>query len=175
MSDELHFLKRKMTLLHDSRLLIQTHHKHVQHMCDVLDLNKALQRKKSLGHSEMDQCDLTGEISLEDAKEFRTCVGIFLYLAADLPHCQHIVRHLATYSTQPTVLSMVVLKHLVGYLACHEDVCISLKSKGRNMGVFHQYDLCHGESAMEFFTDSDWASDKGKGDQFRELRFSGHE
>ena len=100
--------------------------KHVQQMCDVLGLNKALQRKKSPGHSEMDQCDLTGEISPEDAKAFRTCVGILLYLAADLPHCQHIVRNLATYSTQPTVCSMVVLKHLVGYLACHEDVCISL-------------------------------------------------
>ena len=51
--DELHFLKRKMALLPDSRLLIQTHHKHVQQMCDVLGLNKALQRKKSPGHAEM--------------------------------------------------------------------------------------------------------------------------
>ena len=31
--DELHFLKRKMTLLHDCSLLIQTHHKHVQQAC----------------------------------------------------------------------------------------------------------------------------------------------
>ena len=65
--DELHFLKRRMTLLSDSRLLIQTHHKHVQQMCDVLGLNKALQRKKSPGHAEMDQCDLSGEISPQDA------------------------------------------------------------------------------------------------------------
>jgi len=160
--DELHFLKRRMTLLSDSRLLIQTHHKHVQQMCDVLGLNKALQRKKSPGHAEMDQCDLSGEISPEEAKAFRTCAGVLLYLAADLPHCQHVVRHLATYSTQPTVRSMLVLKHLVGYLAAHEDVCISLKFKGRSDGIFHQYDLPPGESAMEVFTDSDWASDKNK-------------
>ena len=151
-----------MTLLSDSRLLIQTHHKHVQQMCDVLGLNKALQRKKSPGHAEMDQCDLSGEISPQDAKAFRTCVGVLLYLAADLPHCQHVVRHLATYSTQPTVRSMLVLKHLVGYLAAHEDVCISLKFKGRSDGNFHQYDLPPGESAMEVYTDSDWASDKDK-------------
>ena len=87
--DELYFFKRKMTLLHDSRLLIQTHHKHVQQICDVLGLNKALQRKKSPGHPERDQCDLTGEISPEDAKAFRTCVGILLYLAADLPQSAH--------------------------------------------------------------------------------------
>ena len=160
--DELHFLKRRMTLLSDSRLLIQTHHKHVQQMCDVLGLNKALQRKKSPGHAEMDQCDFSGEISPQDAKAFRTCVGVLLYLAADLPHCQHVVRHLATYSTQPTVRSMLVLKHLVGYLAAHEDVCISLKFKGRSDGIFHQYDLPPGESTMEVYTDSDWASDKDK-------------
>ena len=46
--DELRFLKRKVTLLHDLRLLIQTHHKHVQQMCDVLGLNKALQRMKEV-------------------------------------------------------------------------------------------------------------------------------
>ena len=160
--DELHFLKRRMTLLSDSRLLIQTHHKHVQQMCDVLGLNKALQRKKSPGHAEMDQCDLSDEISPQEAKAFRTCVGVLLYLAADLPHCQHVVRHLSTYSTQPTVRSMQVLKHLVGYLAPHEDVCVSLKCKGRSDGVFHQYDLPPGESAMEVYTDSDWASDKDK-------------
>ena len=131
-------------------------------MCDVLGLNKALQRKKSPGHTEMDQCDLSGEISPEQAKAFRTCVGVLLYLAADLPHCQHVVRHLATYSAQPTLRSMLVLKHLVVYLAAHEDVCISLKFKGRSDGMFHQYDLPPGESAMEVYTDSDWASDKDK-------------
>ena len=161
--DELHFLKRKMTLLPDSRLVSQAHHKHVQEMCHVLGLNKALQRKKSPGHAEMDQCDLTGETSPGEAKAFRTCVGVLLYLAAaDLPHCQHVVRHLASYSTQPTLRSMLILKHLVGYLAHHEDVCISFKFKSRNDGIFHQYGLPPGESAMEVYTDSDWASDKGK-------------
>ena len=110
----------------------------------------------------MGQCGLTGEIRPGDVRAFRTCVGILLYLAAYLPHCQHTVRHLATYSTQPIVRSMVILKHLVGFLACNEDVCVSLKPKGRNMGVFHQYELPHGESAMEVYTGSDWASDKGK-------------
>jgi len=78
----------------------------------------------------MDQVDTTNEVSPTAAKAFRTCVGILLYLACDLPHCQHIVRHLSTYSTQPTVKSMTVLKHLVGHLASHDSICISLKWKG---------------------------------------------
>ena len=139
--DEIQFLKRKMVLHHDGRLSIQTHYKHVQQMCALMGLNRRLQSKKTPGHSDMDLQDNTGEVSPDLAKKFRTCVGILLYLASDLPHCQHVVRHLATYSTAPTQKSLVVLKHLVSYLACHEDICnISLKwRRGRNAGVFHQY------------------------------------
>ena len=158
--DEIHFLKRKMVLHHDGRLSIQTHNKHVQQMCALLGLNKRLQSKKTPGHSDMGLQDHTGELSPDLAKKFRTCVGILLYLASGLPHAQHVVRHLATYSTAPTQKSLVVLKHLVSYLACHEDVCISLKWRGRNAGVFHQYATEPGETVLEVFTDSDWASDK---------------
>eukprot|EP00435_Cladocopium_sp_Y103_P016294 s1770_g4.t1 len=137
--DEVAFLKRRMVLQHDSPLTIQTHHKHVDQMCSLLGLNRKLQGKKSPGHADMDQLDTSGELSPEMAKVFRTCIGILLYLASDLPHCQHVVRHLATYSTQPTVKSLTVLKHLVSYLSAREDVCISLKWRSRNVGVFHSY------------------------------------
>ena len=131
-------------------------------MCKLLGLNKKMQRKKTPGHADMDQCDDTSELSPELARNFRTCVGILLYLASDLPHCQHVVRHLATYSTQPSVKSLTVLKHLVSFLACHEEVCISLKWRGRNQGIFHSYSGAEpGETSLEVYTDSDWASDKG--------------
>ena len=135
--DELSFLKRKMVLDHDGRVLIESHHKHVLQMCSVLGLNKKLQNKKTPGHSDMDMDDGTEALSPEAATAFRTCVGILLYLAPDLPHCQHVVRHLSTYSSQPTQKSLVVLKHLVGYLASHDDICISLKWRGRNAGLYH--------------------------------------
>jgi hypothetical protein len=121
--DEVSFLKRKMVLQHDAGITIQTHHKHVDQMCSLLGLNKRLQNKRTPGHSEMDQLDTSGELSSDQARAFRTCVGILLYLAPDLPHYQHVLRHLATYSTQPTTCSMTVLRHLVSYLACHEDIC----------------------------------------------------
>jgi len=54
---------------------------------------------------------------------------------------------------------MTILRHLVSYLACHEDICVSLRWRGRNSGLFHQHG-CAAEYAMEIFTDSDWASNK---------------
>ena len=159
--DELSFLKRKMVLEHDGRLLVQTHHKHVLQMCSVLGLNKKLQSKKTPGHSDMEVDDSTEALSADLATSFRTCVGILLYLAPDLPHCQHVVRHLSTYSSAPTQKSLVVLKHLVGYLASHDDICISLKWRGRASGLYHNYnDVESGECVLEVFTDSDWASDR---------------
>ena len=106
--DEVTFLQRRMVLQHDARLTFQMHHKHVDQMCSSLGLNKKLQGKKSPGHAGMDQIDGTGKLSPDMAKTFRTCVGIPLYLAPDLPQCQHVVRHLAMYSTQPTVKSLTV-------------------------------------------------------------------
>eukprot|EP00435_Cladocopium_sp_Y103_P034780 s2111_g9.t1 len=121
-------------------------------MCSLLGLNRKLQGKKSPGHADMDQIESTGELSLQIAKIFRTCIDVLLYLASDLPRCQHSVRHLATYSTQPTAKSLTVLKHLASYLSGHED---------RNVGVIHNYPNAEpGETIMEIYTDSDWASDK---------------
>ena len=100
---------------------------------------KRLQGKKTPGHADMDQQDVSGDLAPADAKVFRTCVDVLLHLAADLPRCQHVVRYLAIYSTQPTMKSMTVLKHLVSYLACHEDVCLSLKWQGDATGTFHKY------------------------------------
>eukprot|EP00435_Cladocopium_sp_Y103_P026354 s3208_g6.t1 len=158
--DELTFLKRTVTLQHDGRLTIQTHHKPVQRLYELWKTNPKLQSKKIPGHSDMDQMDESADLDPGDAAVFRTCVGVLLYLAADLPHCQHAVRHLATYSTRPSQKSLVVLKHLVGYLARHESVCVSLKWKGRAMGIYHKYELPPGEVVLEVFADSDRASDR---------------
>jgi len=79
-----------------------------------------------------------------------------------MPRCQYVVRHLATYSTKPSEKSMVVLRHLVAYLASHQELRVSLKWRGRNVGVYRNYDdLEPGECVLEVFTDSDWASDRG--------------
>ena len=53
---------------------------------------------------------------------------------------------------------MVVLKHLVSYMACHEEQCISLDWKGSHSGVFSTYDL--ETPVLEVFSDADWAADR---------------
>ena len=159
--DEVTFLKRVYSLQPDGRLTVQTHHKHVMQLCSLLGMNPKTQGKKSPSHADIDKEDHTNDLDGEVATCFRTCVGILMYLANDLPHCQYTIRHLSTYSSKPTEKSMTVLRHLVSYLACHGDITVSLKWSGRTSGIFHGYpDVSQSDNVLEVFTDSDWANDK---------------
>ena len=159
--DELTFLKRVYTLNDDGRLILEIHTKHVNQLCSLLGMNPRNQNKKTPAHADMEKEDHTADLSATTATTFRTCVGILMYLANDVPHAQHVIRHLATYSSRPTEKSLVVLRHLVSYLASHRDVGLSLKWAGDGCGIYHDYpDLDSNENVLECFTDSDWASDR---------------
>jgi len=119
LGDELTFLKRLHVLYPDGRLTLQTHHKHVMQLCSM---NPKVQNKKSPGHSDIDREDTMAALTAETSTVFRTCVGILMHLANDLPHCQYVIRHLSTYSSKPAEKSMVMLRHLVAYFACHGDI-----------------------------------------------------
>eukprot|EP00435_Cladocopium_sp_Y103_P044885 s707_g12.t1 len=156
--DEVSFLKRTHCLLDDGRMLIKCHHKHLGQMCKLLHMFPKLQCKKTPGHSDIENPDNSKELSASDASVYRLCVGILLYLSGDLPQCQYVIRYLSTFSSRPTEKSMVVLKHLVGYMCKHADSCVSLKWKGVHAGVFKSYD---GDTPMmEIFSDADWAADR---------------
>ena len=58
----------------------------------------------------------------------------------------------------PTHKAMVVLKHLVGYMAGHSDQYVSLKWKGMHSGLLRDYE-CE-EPVLEIFSDADWAADR---------------
>ena len=92
------------------------------------------------------------------ASIYRSCVGILLYLSPDLPQCQYVIRYLSTCASKPTQKAMVVLKHLVGYMAGHSDQYVSLKWKGMHAGLMRDYE-CE-ESVLEVFSDADWAADR---------------
>ena len=159
--DEITFLKRLHVLHHDGRMTIQTHWKHISQLCSLLGMNPKHQNKKTPAHSDIDREDATEDLSGDVASIFRTCVGILMYLANDVPHCQYVIRHLSTYSSKPTQKSLTVLKHLVAYLASHSEISVSLKWNGRNSGIYHGYpDISQYNNVLEVFTDSDWASDR---------------
>ena len=156
--DEVTFLKRTHELLEDGRMVIRVRHKHLDQLCKLLCLSKRLQSKKTPGHSEMEIPDKSSELGSHDASMYRTCVGILLYLSADLPQCRYVIRYLSTFSSKPTEKPLMVLKHLVGYMAAHSEQCMSLKWKGLHAGVFKQYE--NEEPMVEIFSDADWAADR---------------
>ena len=105
------FLKRTHELLDSGRMTIKVHPKHLDQLCRLLHMSKRLQNKKTPGHSEIETPDNTPLLGAEDASLYRSCIGILLYLSSDLPHCQYVIRYLATQASKPTGKSMVVLKH----------------------------------------------------------------
>ena len=166
MGDELTFLKRRRILVHDRLMLIKSHHKHVAQPKEIVDIHPKAYPKKTPARPAIDIEDTTSKLKEADLTKFRSAVGILLYLAADLPHCQHCIRFLATKMTSATQHCWQVLKHLVLYLAGNQDLCLSLNSKGDRNGLFHDYivtehDYIADEHAtVEVFTDADWASCK---------------
>ena len=155
--DEITFLKRTHELVEDGKMVIRVHRKHLDQPCKLLRLSKRLHCKKTPGHSEMEIPDRSTELGHQDASIYRTCVGILLYLSADLLQCQYVIRYLPTSSSKPTEKSLMVLKRLVGYIAAHSDQCMSLRWSGLHTGVCKQYE--NEEPIAEIFSGADWAAD----------------
>ena len=156
--DEVTFLKKTHQLLSDGRMIIRIHPKHLDQLCKLLHLSKRLQNKRSPGHSEIETPDTTEELNQHDASVYRSCIVILLYLSPDLPQCQNVIRYLSTCALKPTHKAMVVLKHLVGYMAGHSDQYVSLKWKGMHSGLLRGYE-CE-EPVLEIFSDADCAADR---------------
>ena len=161
MGDELTFLKRRHILVNDRLMLIKSHHKHVSQLKETMDIHPKIHPKaypqKTPAHPAIDNEGTTSKLKEADLTKFRSAVGILLYLAADLPHCQHCIRFSGTKMTSAAQHCWQVLKHLVLYLAGNQDLCLSLK--GDRSGLFHEY-TGNKHAIVEVFTDADWASCK---------------
>eukprot|EP00435_Cladocopium_sp_Y103_P063993 s60_g25.t1 len=122
------------------------------------DIAIFIKQQLDMCHSDLDVEDVTGEVSLHWPRPFGLAWESCCILQLTFPIVSMLY---VTYSTAPTLKHMVVLKHVVSHLAFHESICISLKWRGRNVGLFHHYpSAAPGETRLEVFTDSDWASDK---------------
>ena len=159
MGDELTFLKRRHILVNDRLMLIKSHHKHVAQLKEIVDIHPKAYPKKTPAHPAIDNEDTTSKLKEADLTKFRSAAGILLYLAADLPHCQHCIRFVATKMASACQHCWQVLKHLVLYLAGNQDLCLSLNFKGDRSGLFHDY-TANEHAIVEVLTDADWASCK---------------
>ena len=98
--DEVTFLKRIHQLLDDGRMVIQVHHKHLDQPCKLLHMSKRFNCKKIPGHSDIEIPYGTKELNQHEASIYRSAIGILLYLSADLPLCQYVIRYLSTFSSR---------------------------------------------------------------------------
>ena len=158
--DETSFLKRTHRLISNDMLTISAHHKHVEQLMHITGVKPTSRPKKVPGHPLLDEKDDTEALNLEEASQYLSCVGILLYLATDLPHCQHTIRWLSTGMATPTLRKKDVLRHLVSYLHGTKGLCLCSHYKGDNVGVHHQYFKDPDSLHLEVFSDSDWASNK---------------
>ena len=158
--DEISFLKRSHRLLGGGNLVIQSHPRHIEQLMKLAGVKASSRPKKVPGHPLIDEVDNSAALDMAESTVFRSCVGILLYLAADLPHCQHAIRYLSTGMSSSTKQKKDILRHLISLLHGAKDVCLCLDYKGDNVGLHHQYTQKANEVHLEVFSDSDWGSNK---------------
>ena len=158
--DELTFLKRTHRLLADGRLAIAPHPRHIEQLMKLTGIKATSKPKRVPGHAAIDEADNSEKLDDVEASEYRSGVGILLYLAIDLPHAQHAIRHLSTGMSSPTKQLKDILRHLVSFLFGTKDLQLCLDFRGDDMGLHHCYTQHGNEVHLEVFSDSDWGSNK---------------
>ena len=154
--DELTFLKRRHMLLSENELAIQSHPKHLERLFDLMHINRNLKPKRTPGHPMLDEPDETAELGPSDASNYRSCVGVLLYIASDYVECQYTIRGLSQCMSKPTVRALACLRHLCMYLLGCMDHCILLWYKA-HFGLLHYNEV---DYTLEVYSDSDWAKHK---------------
>ena len=115
--------------------------------------------KRVPGHPSIDEVDNSEKLGDVDP-EYRTCVGILLYLAIDLPHAQHAIGDLSTGMSCPTKPLKDILRHVVSFLHGAKDLSLCLDFKGDDVGLHHCYIHYGNEVHVEIYSDSDEGSNK---------------
>ena len=100
--DELTFLKRSHRLLANGKLAIAPHPRPVEQLMKLTGVKATSKPKRVPEHAVMEEVDNSEKLGDVEASEYRSCVGILLYLAIDLSHAQHCIRHYSTGMSSPT-------------------------------------------------------------------------
>ena len=158
--DELTLLKRTHRLLADGRLAIAPHPRHIEQLMKLTGIKATSKPKRVPGHAAIDEADDSEKLDDAEASEYRSGVGILLYLAIDLPHAQHAIRHLSTGMSSPTKQLKDILRHLVSFLFGTKDLQLCLDFRGDDVGLHNCYTQHGNEVHLEVYSDSDWGSNK---------------
>ncbi|OLP87994.1 Retrovirus-related Pol polyprotein from transposon TNT 1-94 [Symbiodinium microadriaticum] len=162
------FLKRKY-IFENFELKIYSDNKYSKKLVDILNLQKK-KTKNSPCTPACQEKDDSPELDEESSSQYRTCVGILLYVAHDRPDIQFAVRNLSTAMSRPTTRKQKELEHLALYLKGTSDYSITYKKQSAGTSVLQKHATADEEDdeapkvqqehLLEVFSDSDWAGDK---------------
>ena len=170
------FLKRKYTF-ENGQLKISSDPKYSNKLCELLNLWKR-KPKQTSSTSAWTEVDNSPALSEAAASNYRSAVGVLLYLAHDRPDIQFATRHLATGVSAPTKAKQKQLEHLALYVqaTCHFHQALHSLPIGTSIlrdtpsssssSSFPTEEPetptqeLESEHLLELFTDSDWAGCK---------------
>ena len=166
----LYYLKRQISF--DSEgVEISVNPKDIPKLTSLLKLQDKRARTIPT-HSTLDVCspDSVKEeemLSKEEAKIFRSALGICVYISQERADVQFAVRMLASFMSNPTKNSMNALKKLASYLQWTGDMCMRFERATLRSNVFGRWHHVTNEGQrlkrsynIELFSDSDWATSK---------------
>ena len=150
--DSITFLKRKIVLESQLKLVMYPHPKHFDKLFELMGVKKTWKPKHTPAHAQVLEVMESPELGAQQSSTYRSAVGILLYLSCDMVQCQWMIRHLAQSMSKPTLKAWTELRHLVQYLlGCTEY----------GLMMHYRSDFDGSDFLLKTFTDSDWASNKG--------------
>ena len=128
--------------------------------------NKTLPYHPGLDTYDPKSVDEKELLSEEDAKKFRSGLGICLYLSHDRIDIQFAVKILSSYMSRPTKNAYCGLRKLACYLKSTADFEIEFSGSYEYQSIFDRWGQHEGDPQrrarynLELFSDSDWATSK---------------
>ena len=108
--------------------------------------------------SSLQLVDNSQKLDDKDASNFRSVVGLCLYVGRERPDLMFAIKELAAVMACPTVVSLQHLRKLIGFMKHVGDVGVLLRFPQPGMGKFHAGG--DQEFVLESFSDADWSSNK---------------
>ena len=170
------YLKKRITFL-DEGTLIQPNNTYIPKLIELLKL--AGRRKKGLPHhSTLDACHpdqpRLDELTQEKVKNFRSALGLILYISHDRPDISFATKVLSTWMARTCGKAMAGVKHLALYLSGteHGGVLLRKCEEHENVvdrwiesGDWMEFDTKKQKTKsilnLDVFADSSWGDDRG--------------
>jgi len=154
---EISFLKRRLIRVSDGLVIVPgtTVSKVVESFEKLFGVARL---QKIPCDAAVQQDDSSKLLSPQDAKNYRSIIGLLLYLSRDRVDIMYSVKELSSFMAAPTLCSVQRLRKLIGYLKSSGDIGIKLDWPEHGAGKWKK-----GTEAfwlLEGFTGADWCGNK---------------